>query len=152
MYIADMTDRNTPIQDLSKLPCFNLSLRKATRVMNKIYDGYLASCGLKTGQFSILRVIYVMGESTNKSLQSFLVLDQTTLTRNLKPLLRDGYLNATPGSDRRQKNLTLTEDGRRLYLEAEQLWLQAQGEIYQKLGHEMSYLLMDVSDEVVKLD
>jgi hypothetical protein len=37
--------------------CLNLELRKANRVLSQIYDSYMAKCGLKTSQFSILRAV-----------------------------------------------------------------------------------------------
>jgi hypothetical protein len=60
--------------------CLNLSFRKATRVISKIYDRELADCGIKCTQFSILRATYMLKQTTNAELQERLVLDQTTLT------------------------------------------------------------------------
>lgn len=153
MYFGVMTTKKIPDNpDMAQLPCFNLTLRKATRVMNRVYDQYLSPLELKVGQFSILRAAYILGETSNKQLQSILVLDQTTLTRNLKPLIRDGYLLTQPGADRRQKVLCLSGAGREKYRQAELVWVEAQQEIYQKLGHELSQQLLDLSDTIVQLD
>ncbi len=138
--------------ELAQLPCLNLTLRKATRVMNKIYDQHLSACDLKGGQFTILRASYLLGETSNKQLQSVLVLDQTTLTRNLKPLIRDGYLDVQPGQDRRQKVLRLSEAGLEKYKQAEVFWFEAQKEVYQQLGPELSQQLLGLSETIVGLD
>jgi len=123
------------------------------RVLNRIYDQYLAEADLTGGQFSILFVVNELEVATNKKLQSILVLDQTTLTRNLKPLLREGYLLSTPSvSDRRQKNLSLTPEGTAKYLQAKEQWFKAQQKIYTELGPELSQQLISLSDTVVKLD
>ncbi|WP_415883944.1 MarR family winged helix-turn-helix transcriptional regulator [Neptuniibacter sp. QD34_54] len=146
-------DNQDNIKQLEQLPCINFSLRKAVRVLNRIYDQYLAEAGLTGGQFSILYVVHELDVATNKKLQSILVLDQTTLTRNLKPLLREGYLSSVPSvTDRRQKNLSLTPEGRIKFLEAKEQWFKAQQKIYKELGPELSEQLISLSDTVVKLD
>ncbi|WP_415901620.1 MarR family winged helix-turn-helix transcriptional regulator [Neptuniibacter sp. QD29_5] len=146
-------DTKDNIQQLEQLPCINFSLRKAVRVLNRIYDQYLAGAGLTGGQFSILYVVHELDVATNKKLQSILVLDQTTLTRNLKPLIREGYLSSIPSvTDRRQKNLSLTPEGKAKFLEAREQWFKAQQKIYKELGPELSQQLISLSDTVVKLD
>jgi len=137
--------------ELNPDPCLYLSLRKANRVMSQIYDHYLAGCGLKGGQFSILRATTLMGESTNKSLQEVLSLDQTTLSRNLKPLIRDGYMLTREGDDKRVKILTLSQSGKEIYSLAERKWALAQIEIKNKLGADHVDMLYTLTDAVVKL-
>ncbi|MCG8466067.1 MAG: MarR family winged helix-turn-helix transcriptional regulator [Xanthomonadales bacterium] len=131
--------------------CFNLHLRQATRVMNQIYDQHLAQCALKTSQFAILRTLYFLGEVSQKQLQEALVLEQTTLTRNLQPLLRDGFLQIRRGSDRRQRLVSLTPLGQDLCLRAEDHWKLAQDAVRQRLGPELSEDLLRISRSVVAL-
>lgn len=139
--------------DINELPCLNFSLRKAVRVLGRIYDQYLSPTGLTGGQFSILFVLDHLGVATNKKLQSVLVLDQTTLSRNLKPLLREGYISSTPGiNDRRQKDLRLTQSGQEKFQEAHACWLQAQKKIYTQLGSDLSRQLVGLSGVIVDLD
>jgi DNA-binding MarR family transcriptional regulator len=82
------------------------------QIQNQIYDGQLAKCELKAGQYSILRVLNRLKQSSNRDLQDILVIDQSTLTRGLKPLIRDGYIQSRPGNDRRVKLLCLAPGGR----------------------------------------
>ena len=133
------------------IPCLNLELRKANRVMSQIYDSYLAHCGLKTSQYSILRSIRLLKKTTNRELQDVLVLDQTTLTRGLSPLIRDGYIAVEPGVDRRQKQLSLTAEGKRLFKEAEAHWQEAQQHVSSRLGHQVKSQLLALSKAVVDL-
>ena len=112
MYNNRMNSRTT---NSEQLPCMNLSYRKASRVISQIYDRELAELGLKCSQFSILRAVRLMQQTTNAELQELLVLDQTTLTRGLKPLIRDGFINSEPGLDKREKLLSLTRQGKNLY-------------------------------------
>ena len=131
--------------------CLNLELRKANRVLSQLYDSYLQECGLKTSQFSILRAVRFLKKTTNSELQEVLVLDQTSLSRALKPLIRDELIEANPGTDRRQKELCLTDKGKELYKEAEEHWNMAQEYVSQTLGKESKQLLLSISQSVVAL-
>ena len=131
--------------------CFNLHLRQATRVMNQIYDHHLANCSIKTSQFAILRKLLFLEEATQKRLQEELVLEQTTLTRNLRPLLRDGYLKVRRGADRRQRLVSLTSQGQDLCMKAESHWQLAQDDVRKRLGPELSEELLRISRSVVGL-
>lgn len=131
--------------------CLNLELRKANRVLSQIYDSYLAKCGLKTSQFSILRAISFMKKTTNRELQDILVIDQTTLSRGLKPLIRDGFIDVREGVDRRQKELVLSEAGKALFSEAASHWEEAQRSVEAALGDETKEQLLKLSKAIVKL-
>ncbi len=131
--------------------CLNLELRKANRVLSQLYDRYLNACGLKTSQFSVLRAVYLLKTTTNSELQDVLVLDQTTLSRALKPLMRDGLIESRPGADRRQKQLSLSSKGKDLYREAKPHWENAQAFVAQKLGKQSRMDLLDLSHRVIAL-
>lgn len=146
-----MLDMNTPESIGEQLPCMNLSYRKASRVITQIYDRELAEVGLKCGQFSILRAVREMRQTTNAELQELLVLEQTTLSRGLKPLIRDGYIKIEPGLDRREKLLSLTAQGRQLYSRADRKWQQAQDAVIGKLGRKTSKQMMKMNEALVAL-
>ena len=131
--------------------CFNLSFRKATRVISQIYDRELADCGIKCTQFTILRAIKHMDETTNAELQERLVLDQTTLSRGLKPLIRDGLIQARPGQDKRQKILSLTPKGKDLYQQAMKGWRRAQDTLRKSLGADITEQMIDLNTALVNL-
>jgi len=132
--------------------CFNLAMRKSSRLITQLYEERLKPVGLKVGQFSILRAVFFSKETTNKKLQDILVLDQTTLTRNLKPLFRDGYLQASSDPiDGRLKIIRLTPSGKGLYEQALPLWQQAQLEIVHKMGQHQSEQIHKLADRFVKV-
>ena len=129
----------------------NLSYRKASRVISQIYDRELAEVGLKCGQFSILRAVHELRQTTNAELQELLVLEQTTLTRGLKPLIRDGYIKSKPGQDKREKLLSLTREGRALYDRADKKWQKAQDDVIRKLGRKTAEQMMEMNRVLVAL-
>ena len=132
--------------------CLNFSMRKANRALNKIYDRHLQGCGLKGGQFSILRVIDFYKQTTNTELQERMLIDQSTLSRNLKPLVRDGYISVSQGDDLRVKLLALSPEGKRLFAEATEHWQRAQKEVKQKLGKEETKKLFAITSLVADLN
>lgn len=131
--------------------CLNLALRKANRVMSQVYDDYLSVVGLKCGQFSILRAVHYTQPTTNRALQDVLVLDQTTLTRNLKPIIRDGLITVGSGDDKRVKILSLSKEGEALYQEALPHWKQAQTRVKELLGEQMVDQMVDLTNHIIDI-
>lgn len=130
--------------------CFNLALRKSNRLITQFYDDKLAVLGIRVGQFSILRAVHFSEVTTNKALQKILVIDQTTLTRNLKPLIRDGLLQLVASADdQRVKEISLTKDGKALYEKALPIWKNAQSELIKRIGKNDAEQLVALSDLIV---
>src|SRR5258708_24200181 len=92
--------------------CNCLALRQAARHVTQFYDQFLASSGLRTTQFSILAKLRLEGPMAINALAKRLVMDRTTLGRNILPLEREGLIAIVPGrTDRRSKELRLTDAG-----------------------------------------
>jgi DNA-binding MarR family transcriptional regulator len=107
--------------------CNCLALREATRHVTQFYDQFLAPSGLRTTQFSILIRLRLAGPMTINALAKSLVMDRTTLGRNILPLEREGLIEIVPGSvDRRSKVVHLTEVGAARLRAARAGWSQAQ--------------------------
>ena len=70
--------------------CTCLAVRQAARRITQFYDQHLAPMGLRTTQFSILAGLKRLGPTTINALAYELVMDRTTLGRNILPLERDG--------------------------------------------------------------
>ena len=96
------------------LSCINFNLRKAARAVTAIYDRSLAPVGITSTQFSIMIALAYYPEHSMSALSKFLVMDRTTLTKNLKPLMREKLIEPAAGEDRRQRLLSLTDKGAEL--------------------------------------
>lgn len=123
--------------------CNHLALRQTMRLVGQMYDAELAACGLKTTQFSMLAILAREGPMTVHVLAAHLVLDRTTLTRNLQPLEREGWLEVATGEDRRQRVISLTPAGRAKRKEAYPLWLRAQRRFEDAVGNGQAHALRD---------
>ena len=121
-------------------------MRKSARIITQFYEERLAAVGVKSGQFSLLRAVHYLKKTTNKELQAILVIDQTTLSRNLKPLIRDGLLLVSPDEkDQRRKIIRLSSKGKKLYLKALPIWKKIQHELVKKIGSKESEEIQRVS-------
>lgn len=114
--------------------CACLAIRKAARAITQFYDRYLQSYGLKPTQYSLLIASYLAGEVSITDLSHFMVMDRTTLTRNLKPLEKEGLLAVAPGSDRRTRVVTVTRKGVALLKKMAPAWESAQKDLRHRLG------------------
>src|SRR5213593_3158909 len=122
--------------DPRRLPCVCNPPRTVTRALTQLYDDTLRPHGGPRPQFSILATIARMGEANLKQLEDTLAVDQTTLTRSLNLLERDGLIERAPHPDGRIKAMRLTANGRRTLEVARPLWAQAQDQVLRELGRQ----------------
>lgn len=123
-----MLDASPPI------PCLCGCLRRASRAVTRLYDKHLAPTGLKTTQYSLLRVLAEAGALTQRQVADVLLADPTTLSRTLAPLERAGLLTCEVGEDRRERSWSISPAGRRKLAAAERAWRAAQDEMRDRLG------------------
>ena len=125
--------------------CFNI--RKSARAITQLYEEALRPTGLRATQFTLLVATRVMGTATISGLAKGLVMDRTTLTRNMKPLEKQGFIRVMPGKDdRREREVTLTLAGQEILSEALPLWKTVQQSVVQSLGQSrVTRLMKDLS-------
>lgn len=115
--------------------CICSRVRKASRRVSQIYDQHLAPHGLTITQFALLANVARNQAIGIGALAERLLMDPTTLTRNLRPLERQGFLTMKPDpEDRRTRRLTLTESGTARLMEARPAWAAAQIHIENAVG------------------
>jgi DNA-binding MarR family transcriptional regulator len=106
--------------------CVCTTLRKATRNVTQLYDDALRPSGLRATQLHTLNAIGEAGEATVTELTKLLLIDQTTLTRNLAVLERDGLIKEVQKPDGRLKSVRLTRKGEQALQAALPLWAEIQ--------------------------
>src|SRR6476469_2668007 len=120
---------------LSAEECNCFALRAAARHVTQFYDHFMASTGLRTTQFSILAKLKRRGPLTINALAQDMVMDRTTLGRNILPLERNELIRIErAASDRRAKELHLTEAGEKCLEAARRRWSVAQGQFEASFG------------------
>jgi DNA-binding MarR family transcriptional regulator len=133
------------ITDPTNCTCFGL--RKAARAVTQMYDQALKPSGLRATQLSLLFAAERAGPRGIGELAELLVMDRTTLTRNLKPLLDRGLLVRGEGADRRRRPIGITPAGRDAIAQALPYWREAQSRMVGSLGRSRwGRLLGDLRD------
>ncbi len=124
--------------------CFNF--RKAARAVTQLYDAALEPSGLRATQFSLLAALHLAGAATISRLARGMVMDRTTLTRNLKPLEKQGFIEIVEGEDRRTRTVRLTPLGRDALARALPQWQRVQAHVTGAMGEgRWQRLMFDLS-------
>jgi DNA-binding MarR family transcriptional regulator len=137
-----------PAQALRPAGCTGARLRRLSRRVTAFYERHLRVTGLKLSQYSLLVQLSEQPQSLT-ALAGRMELDRTTLTRNLKPLLDQGLVGESSGTDARQRLFVLSAEGVRLRGDARKQWRQAQFALEEQLGGDFVARLHDQLDEAL---
>jgi DNA-binding MarR family transcriptional regulator len=127
--------------------CTNLKLRQLSRVITRHYDAFVASTGLRNTQYSLLSHVVLQGPIRPGELARRMRVDASTLTRNLQPLVEQGWVTLGPGGDARSRLVQATDAGRAKRAEGQRAWKQAQLALNAKLGDVRVAALHTLLDE-----
>jgi DNA-binding MarR family transcriptional regulator len=115
-------------------PCACSQVRRLARKLSAHYDTILAPEGLTITQYSLIANIERAGQLSHSFLAEKVGMERTTLTRNLRPLIRAGWVAVAAGKDRRQHLLQLTVTGKQKLIRSLPLWEQAQSQFLSRIG------------------
>lgn len=132
-------------------PCLCNALRRASRSVTRLYDDELRATGLRTTRYSLLRHLDRVGEVRQRDLSERTLIDETTLTRNLAPLVKNGWVAVRAGDDRREKLVRITEAGTAKLEEADPAWRRAQQRMRSLLPAEAWQNLLSVLPKVARV-
>jgi DNA-binding MarR family transcriptional regulator len=124
----------TSAEALFDLPCACQTLRRATRIVTRIYDQELKKAGLEITQFGLLTTLAIAGELNQKRLSEGFGMDSTTLTRTLDRMRKQGWISVKPGKDRREHLFSLSAAGKRQMAKAKPHWDLAESRLRKELG------------------
>lgn len=118
-------------------PCACWHVRRASRVLSQIYDTHLRPVGIRSSQFGMLRCIEAAPNLCISHMARLLGMDQTTVTRNIETLERNGLVHTVYDTiDPRKKLVRLSDQGEKAVLKALPLWEEAQGQVMARMGAE----------------
>jgi DNA-binding MarR family transcriptional regulator len=130
--------------------CNCLAIRQAARHVTQFYDQLFAPVGLRATQYAILSRLKRDGAMTINALAAALVMDRTTLGRNILPLQRDGLIEVVAApADRRRRELRLTPLGAEKQRQGSERWAVAQQRFDDVFGGDRAAALRGLLREVV---
>ncbi len=145
-----MTNRHRKYTQLSACSC-NM-MRKSARKITQFYENSLREAGIKPTQFSILAALANTGPIQLTQLADRLVLERTSLTRNLNILERNTWIDIQPGEeDSRQRVVSLTRNGYKQLDSTIPYWQKAQKAIAKDMGQDTMTGLRSTLNEMTEL-
>ena len=131
--------------------CTNLKLRQLNRRVSRHYDAFVAPTGLRNTQYALLSHIVKLGPLRLGALAAAMQMDASTLTRNLQPLLDQGWAAVQVGDDARSRLVAATPEGAALREQAQRAWKRAQLALNDRLGAERVAALHALLDDCSRL-
>jgi len=145
-YRCGMADDSLDLSDLGG--CFAFRAHRFERQVSALYDAAIAPSGLTARQFNLLSHAAAMPGLSVARLALRLLVDPTTLTRNLKPLVERGWLTLeADAADGRAKRIFATPLGLARLKRALPLWRAAQDAVGQALGDSAADRLAQALDK-----
>lgn len=129
--------KNTPTPNFDKInprECVNSKVRRLHRKLNAAYEGKFRQFGL---QGSMLSIMFIVGKNpgiNQKALAERLVLDPSTMSRDIKKLTAKGWITAEKGDDTRNSLLAMTHDGYQLMETISPIWESLHTKVTNILG------------------
>jgi DNA-binding MarR family transcriptional regulator len=122
--------------------CLLMRVRKLDRVLTGIYDAELRPFGVKASQINLLVLVAKVGPIRRIEIGKRLCLDPSTLTRNLKIMLTNGWIQEiADGEDGRGLPVQITVRGRDLLNQIGPSWRKAQTRTEKFLGADGATLM-----------
>ena len=118
--------------------CLVFRARRVSRILTRLYDEALRPLGLQATQLTVLAAIANLEGSAGASMSrvaEVLAMDLTTLSRNLGPLGKSGFVRIERDArDNRVRLARLTGEGAALLERAAPVWQAAQDRVVAALG------------------
>lgn len=131
--------------------CLLMRTRLISRVITNIYDHELREFGIFSPQFALLVVIYKMGSASRAEIGRYHHQDRSTLTRNLKIMVDEGWIEESPDSPSgRARPMRLTKSGVTLLRKVEPAWRKAQAQVSTLLGKDNIMAIDDMAQRIMK--
>jgi DNA-binding MarR family transcriptional regulator len=125
-----------------------LAARRITQFLERELEG--AGAGLGLAQLGLMAQIAASDDDTLGGLAVRTGLDQSTLSRNLRTLERDGLVEITAvEADLRRRAVWLTETGARRLEAAIPLWRKAHSKLARRLSPELARGLAEAAAALI---
>jgi DNA-binding MarR family transcriptional regulator len=118
---------------LPDLPCACANLRRAARLVTQLYSQEMGPA-IEPTQFALLSALEGRAGISQAALGRALGLDKTTLSRSLRLMQKNGWIEPASTGDRRERCFELTRAGEKLLAETKPGWQRAQAKLRATLG------------------
>jgi DNA-binding MarR family transcriptional regulator len=113
--------------------CLGVRLRLLARLVTGAYESHMRQHGVGIAPMNLLVAVAAGGPVSPGELAERLVLEKSTVSRDLRPLIENGWLTQTKGTGRR-KSLAITPAGLAVIDAAFDDWQKGQKDAEKLLG------------------
>lgn len=132
--------------------CACANLRTVSRSLTQLYNQLLQPTGLKITQYYMLVNIYQYKKLSISQLSEVMMIDQTTMTRNVNVLTKHHFVHVEKNpQDSRTKFVSLTKLGMEKLFEATPIWMKVQEKIESEIGTEKYEDLLQTLERVQQI-
>jgi DNA-binding MarR family transcriptional regulator len=154
-FAGTATDRRKVADDIESgqvafLECTAYKTRQLARKVMTHFEASIVTLGIKGTQFSLLGCVLRDGPIKPSALAQVMELSASTLSRNVKPLIAQGWLTMSEGTDARSRLLAITPEGKKLFKQAGKRWQDAQAALGQELGTQLLAVLHGIVDSTLQ--
>jgi len=115
--------------------CLNAKLRKLHRLLNGVYQQKINPFGLRGSMLSILFIVGKNPDVNQKMLAEMLVLDESTMSRDIGRLVKEGWIEKNQSmEDARVSHLLVTKSGYKLLEKVSPIWQRLHDSVEVILG------------------
>ena len=132
------------------LGCLCGNLRMAARALTHVYDAHLEPSGLTANQLAVLWCVVAREPAAMSDISRSVVMDKTTVSRNIASLARRDLVRYGHAHDSRRKLVVTTASGRRQFVRALPAWEAAQSKVAQTIGTDAFAALVEQLKRVAR--
>lgn len=130
--------------------CVLTRTRVISRALSSIYDEEYRPLGVTSAQVTMLLLIYRLDRPSRAEIGRFNHQDRSTLTRNLKLLIEQGWIaEAENPQGGRARPIVLTPNGEKLVRSAGKAFKRAQQRAHKLLGDQGVAMTMDITSAMM---
>jgi DNA-binding MarR family transcriptional regulator len=130
--------------------CVLMRARLISRVLTAMYDEALRPFGIGSPQFALLVIIFGIQPATRAEIGRHHHQDRSTLTRNLKILLSEGWAaEVEDQGSGRGRPIVLTKAGKDLLVKGAPTWRAAQARAKVLLGEDGVTAITDIANGIM---
>jgi DNA-binding MarR family transcriptional regulator len=130
--------------------CASLNFRRTSRIVTRMYDLAMQESGVRSTQFALLVGIAKLQPVAMGTLAKVLMLDNSTLTRSLQLLRKEGMLEISKRAAMRQRFLKLTHAGQKALQRSLPLWRAAHARFVAAVGEDYWLNLRNQLEAIAK--
>lgn len=132
--------------------CALFDVNRLSRLLTGLYNAKMKDVPLSISQYTLVVNIEALVRARVTEVANAMLMDRTSVTRLIEPLIARGLLKIEQGEeDRRVRNLTVTAKGRNALRASEQAWQDAQQAFYEAIGVEQWKLLRKTLRDTVHM-